>query len=203
MLFGPRILAGIADGSIDRAFRRWERPRVRPGGRQRTAIGVIGFESVEAVSRGEITADDATRAGFAAREELLAFLDGRASGTIYRIRLRLVGPDPRIALREEIPDAEAANEVVARLQRLDAASRHGAWTRAVLETIGDRPGTPAAELAARFEREKRAFKADVRKLKELGLTESLRPGYRLSPRGQAVLARLGSGRRRAEPSSAP
>jgi hypothetical protein len=31
------------------------------------------------------------------------------------------------------------------------------------------------------------FKADVRKLKELGLTESLEVGYRLSPRGRAVL----------------
>jgi hypothetical protein len=27
----------------------------------------------------------------------------------------------------------------------------------------------------------------VRKLKELGLTESLNPGYRLSPRGEAYL----------------
>ena len=34
------------------------------------------------------------------------------------------------------------------------------------------------------------FKLDVRKLKELGLTESLRPGYRLSPRGESVLDRL-------------
>jgi len=30
----------------------------------------------------------------------------------------------------------------------------------------------------------------VRKLKQLGLTESLDVGYRLSPRGRAVLARL-------------
>ncbi|MFC5749000.1 hypothetical protein [Actinomadura rugatobispora] len=31
---------------------------------------------------------------------------------------------------------------------------------------------------------------DVRRLKELGLTESLPTGYRLSPRGRAVLAHL-------------
>jgi len=31
----------------------------------------------------------------------------------------------------------------------------------------------------------------VRKLKELGLTESLEVGYRLSPRGRALLERLG------------
>jgi hypothetical protein len=35
-----------------------------------------------------------------------------------------------------------------------------------------------------------AFKRRVRQLKELGLTESLRPGYRLSPRGEALLRAL-------------
>ena len=46
-------------------------------------------------------------------------------------------------------------------------------------------------LAASVGREKLPFKRDVRKLKELGLTESLRVGYRLSPRGKALLERLG------------
>ena len=45
-------------------------------------------------------------------------------------------------------------------------------------------------------RERLPFKADVRKLKELGLTESLEVGYRLSPRGRALLARAGSPRAR-------
>ena len=33
------------------------------------------------------------------------------------------------------------------------------------------------------------FKMNVRKLKGLGLTESLKVGYRLSPRGEAFLQR--------------
>jgi hypothetical protein len=41
MLIPVGILRGIADGSVTLAFRRWERPRVRAGGRQRTSIGVI------------------------------------------------------------------------------------------------------------------------------------------------------------------
>jgi hypothetical protein len=49
----------------------------------------------------------------------------------------------------------------------------------------------AEDLARSVGREKHAFKLDVRKLKELGLTESLRVGYRLSPRGAAVVSRLG------------
>ena len=60
----------------------------------------------------------------------------------------------------------------------------------MLRAIDESSGTPAIDLAERFGREKRLFKADVRKLKELGLTESLRPGYRLSPRGRSYLERL-------------
>jgi hypothetical protein len=54
----------------------------------------------------------------------------------------------------------------------------------------------AGDLAAAAGREQPAFKTDVRKLKELGLTESLEVGYRLSPRGRALLERLGSPRAR-------
>ena len=55
------------------------------------------------------------------------------------------------------------------------------------------PGTQAATLAAELDREKLKFKQDVRKLKELGLTESLEIGYRVSPRGKAVLRWLDDG----------
>ncbi len=48
----------------------------------------------------------------------------------------------------------------------------------------------AADLAAGFGRDTAPFKLDVRKLKALGLTESLDVGYRLSPRGQALLDHL-------------
>ncbi len=76
------------------------------------------------------------------------------------------------------------------------AAHDGPWTIATLRLIGDRPGVRAAELAAAAGRERLPFKADVRKLKELGLTESLEVGYRLSPRGRALLARAGSPRAR-------
>jgi len=190
MRFPPATLAAIADGRVDLAFRRWDRPLARAGARQLTAIGVIGFEVVEPVAREEVSDADAVRAGFASRDELLDFLDRRASGDIYRIRLQLLGPDPRIALREVLPDEREAAEIERRLARLDRASRHGPWTRAVLETIGNQPGVRAADLAPQFGRERLPFKTDVRKLKELGLTESLEIGYRLSPRGRAILKEL-------------
>lgn len=167
---------------------------MRAGGQQRTAIGVIGFSSIEPVGRATLSPEDAERAGFASLEALLAFVDRRATGSIFRIGLELRGPDPRIELRSSVPDDAQQADIEHRLARLDRASRHGPWTEAVLRAIHDKPGTPAADLAGSFEREKLAFKLDVRKLKELGLTESLRPGYRLSPRGEAVLARLAARR---------
>jgi hypothetical protein len=196
MMIRLATLRAIADGTVTQAFRRWEVPRVRPGGRQRTAVGVIAFDAVEAVDRDVLTDADAAAAGFRSRDELLAMLDRRAAGEIYRIRVRLAGPDPRVGLRESVPDAGEIADLGRRLDRLDAASHHGPWTRDVLRAIAEHEGERAVELAARFGREKLPFKLDVRKLKELGLTESLRPGYRLSVRGRAVLGAL-------EASSAP
>jgi hypothetical protein len=194
MLFPRRILLAIRDGSVDLAFRRWERARVLPGTRMRTAVGVLEIRTVEVVERAAIDDGEARRAGFDSRDDLLAMLDRRGRGEIHRIELRYAGPDPRVELRErtDLPDEEV-DDVTRRLKRLDEASRHGPWTRTVLELIAERPEVRAEELAASMGREKLSFKRDVRKLKELGLTESLNPGYRLSPRGEAVLRRLAAG----------
>ena len=96
--------------------------------------------------------------------------------------------DPRLALRErdDMSDDEMA-EVVGRLARLDRSSRHGEWTTETLQLIAEHPGVRAGDLATQVGREMQPFKTDVRKLKGLGLTESLEVGYRLSPRGEAVL----------------
>ncbi|CAN5758193.1 hypothetical protein BH20ACT23_BH20ACT23_17740 [soil metagenome] len=59
--------------------------------------------------------------------------------------------------------------------------------------IRDNPAVRAADLAVTLGRETQPFKRDVRKLKELGLTESLEVGYRLSPRGRFLLERLDEG----------
>ena len=190
MMLSLAVLRGVADGSIDRAFRRWERPRVRAGGSQRTGLGVIGFTSVETIERDALTNEDAERAGLRSLDRAAG--DARpaagAADLPHRPRARRAGPASRAA-RRRFRRRTSRPRSSRSLERLDRASRHGPWTRAVLEAIRDRPSMPAADLAASFGREKLPFKLDVRKLKELGLTESLRPGYRLSPRGQAVLAR--------------
>ena len=190
MRFPPKMLAAIADGRVDLAFRRWQRPMVKAGGSQRTAVGVIGFESVDVVERVAVDDGEASRAGFDSAAELLGFLDRKLVGEIYRVQLRLVGPDPRVALRERLPSDAELEDVERRLARLDRASVHGPWTRSTLEAIAANPERRAGDLALDLGRERLPFKVDVRKLKELGLTESLSIGYRLSPRGRAVLERI-------------
>ena len=174
MLFRPADLEGLASGRITLQFRRWERARVLPGSRLRTPIGVLAVDAVEVVARP--TDEDARAAGYDDAEHVIASFTKR-KGELYRIALHLAGPDPRIALRETPPD----DAVFASLDRM------GDWTYAVLRAIAEHPGLRAPDLAASFGRETAPFKRDVRKLKELGLTESLEIGYRISPRGQAVL----------------
>jgi hypothetical protein len=191
-MFPRRILDGIADGSVTVAFRRWDKPRARAGGRQRTRVGVVAFDAVEPVDPAALTDDDARAAGIASREALLAVLDKRGTEAgVWRVAVRLAGPDPRVALRDAADlDAATVGELQARLARFDRASRGGPWTETVLRLIAERPGVRAPDLAASLGRETLPFKRDVRKLKELGLTESLTVGYRLSPRGRALLDRL-------------
>jgi hypothetical protein len=191
VLFKRHVLDDIADGTISLAFRRWVRPRVRVGSQLRTAIGVLAVDAVDEVDIAAVTEKEARRAGFLSRADLLDELASRADGSVYRVELHLAGPDPRAALRRaSSPTDDELAEVRRRLERLDDASRHGPWTMPVLRLIRDRPAVRAGDLAPVMGQETLAFKRDVRKLKELGLTESLEVGYRLSPRGRAVLDRL-------------
>jgi len=189
MLLRRDELDAIRAGSIDLAFRRWDRPRLRAGTRMRTAIGLVEVTAVDEIREDAIGDRAARRAGAGSREELLARLATHDERPIFRVGLRFAGPDPRVALRAraDLSDEEHAR-IAGRLERLDRA-RDDPWTYATLALIDRLPATRAAELADEAGRERLAFKRDVRKLKELGLTESLDTGYRLSPRGRAVLRR--------------
>ena len=139
------------------------------------------------INEPEITERAASRAGFESREALLQELDTR-TGTLYRIAFHVKGPDARIALRQQAD--LSAEELRALSTRLEWMDRGDPWTLAVLRLISERPGRRAADLASMMGTERLPFKARVRRLKELGLTESLQVGYRLSPRGKAFLERL-------------
>lgn len=189
MLFPTAVLDRIVTGEVDLAFRRWRRPQHVAGGSQRTQVGVIAFDAVDRVDATDITAAEAARAG-TDLEALQTWL-AKKDGEVYRVLLRYAGPDEREVLRQEdrLSRAELAG-VAAQLAAIDGRSTRGPWTRRYLELVADRPGELAETLAASIGRQRAPFKADMRRLKELGLTESLRVGYRLSPRGTVVLDHL-------------
>jgi hypothetical protein len=179
---------GVADGSVTLVFRRWDRPRRRPGSTQRTAAGVLAVLSVEVVDPEALTEDDAARAGVRSLDRLRRLLDRRPGAHVYRMEVAPAGPDPRVALREQaVLSDEDRRAIDDRLDRWDRARADGPWTRHYLRLIAEHPGVRAPDLAASMGRETLALKRDVRKLKELGLTRSLEVGYDISPRGRAYL----------------
>jgi hypothetical protein len=165
VLIPQRFWAGLTDGTITLAFRRWDAPRVKAGSQMHSPVGLLAVDGVDEVDRASIGAADAIAAGYESLGELRHELDRRGSGPVFRIVLRRVGPDPREVLRNaaDLTDADEAGNR-ARLDRLDRASRHGAWTDAVLAAIAEHPGVRAPDLALSFGRETPPFKVDVRKL---------------------------------------
>ncbi|KQS64828.1 hypothetical protein [Modestobacter sp. Leaf380] len=208
MRIRPTELDAIVGGTLDLAFRRWDRPRLLVGTRMRTRVGLVEVTSLDRVDPDDLTEDDARRAGAASLEALRHGLadDDRP---VFRVGLRFAGEDPRAVLRRTPPTPAEVGELQARLDRLDRASATGPWTAQALQLVDAHPERRAPELAAEAGRPTADFKRDVRKLKELGLTESLDIGYRLSARGEAVVdaARRAAGgrarRRAARPAGTP
>jgi hypothetical protein len=182
VLLRQETLDGLVAGRVSCAFRRWERPRVVVGTRLRTRVGVIAVTGVSRVAVSSLRAADAAAAG-QTLAEVKAML-ARGTGPVWRIALVPDGEDPRIALRATPLSGPEREAMAARLARMD---RDAPWTGATLALIAAHPGVRAPDLAASLGRETAPFKRDVRKLKELGLTESLEVGYRLSPRGRSYL----------------
>jgi hypothetical protein len=183
VLFSADAWPGLADGSITLTFRTWSRPQARPGGRYRVGGLLLEAIAVDRVDVATITDDDARRAGEADRDALLRRLGDAVA--VWRVELRCLGEDDRIARRQDdVLDAEELAAIRARLNRLD---RGQPWTVRTLRLIARYPGIVSTKLADHANKDRQAFKLDVRKLKEMGLTESLATGYRLSPRGEAVL----------------
>ncbi|HEX4864301.1 MAG TPA: hypothetical protein VFV02_09525, partial [Acidimicrobiales bacterium] len=177
--FRQSFWAGLEDGSITVAYRRWKKPTVRAGGTLNSPGGLLAIDSVDPADEASISEADALAAGYSGRGELVA--DLRPEGTLFRIGFRRIGEDPRVALRDS---TDLTPEDEARISSLFA--RNG-WALPYLRLIAELPETVSTELAARVGVDRLVFKQRVRRLKALGLTESLDVGYRLSPRGSAVL----------------
>ena len=197
MLISKPVAEAIRAGTVTQAFRRWDAPRVKVGGVQLTPAGLVRFDAVTQVrDPAKLTERDARKAGVKDLATLQRFLrptdrkpsarGGRGGDKVYRVRLSWAGEDPRIALREKVPDEDSLRDLATRLARLDARPS-GPWTRDVLEWIRDHPRVVSKELAELRGCDLLPMKVDIRKLKALGLTISHEVGYELAPRGAAYL----------------
>ncbi|KXP01397.1 hypothetical protein [Tsukamurella pseudospumae] len=199
MMIPKAIAEGVRDGTVTTQYRRWDTPRVKVGGTQVTPAGVLRFTRVTRVPDVERISDRAARAAgmkdAAALRRALRPRDpdaprrersARGGEHVYRIHLEYAGADPRLALREELPDDAALEALAVRLARLDKRDS-GPWTRDILTWIREHPHVVSKELAAERGVDLLPMKVDIRKLKGMGLTISHEVGYELSPRGAAYL----------------
>jgi hypothetical protein len=178
---------GIANGTITLVLRRWDAPRARPGGTQRTVAGTVRIDDVAEHPGGyRVTAAQARAAGYPDAKSAQKELDRRPAKHTYVIAVSYLAPDerPELAADDGLSAADV-DAITARLDRWDAAT--APWTRRYLEMIGANEAVRAPDLAAREGLDVPRFKRRVRQLKGLGLTISLDVGYRLSPRGRAYL----------------
>jgi hypothetical protein len=192
LLFKKRFHAGLVNGSVTRTFRLWDTPRVKAGGRYRVhPIGVVEVRSVSRVTLGTLTDHDAQRAGFESKVELLEYMSPvaktplRDATPVFDVALAYAGDGDRVSLALE---TELTKDDVLELhEKLSTWDGRIPWTMTTLKLIKRRPRIAASKLAASLGRETVPFKADVVKLKKLGLTQSFEVGYEVSPRGIAFM----------------
>lgn len=187
MLLNRDTAEGIANGRITLVLRRWDAPRAKAGGTQRTVAGTVRIDAVTEYPGGyRVTAAQARAAGFPSAASAQRDLDKRPARHTYVIAVSFLAPDERPDLAADDRLSEADVEAIgARLARWDAATEP--WTRHYLQMIAANEAVRAPDLAARVGLDVPRFKRRVRQLKGLGLTISLDVGYRLSPRGRAYL----------------
>src|SRR5690606_2128646 len=118
------------------------------------------------------------------KEALFDFLaSGPAPGPLtadtelYRIELHYGGDGDRVEIA--LDDRLSAEDVETLDRKLARMDGERPWTLATLRLIAKHPRTAASKLAPKLKRETLPFKADVRKLKRLGLTQSFEVGYEL------------------------
>jgi hypothetical protein len=187
VIFTSAVADAIADGTVNVAFRRWSKARVRAGTSITTSAGVVLIERIDEIDPDSISDDDARAAGAASRDELFATFRGPEHLPVFRIEVRFHGADPRVSLRADTDlDGDALRELEDALRRMDLRA-DTPWTTSYLKLVANRPGVRAADLAASVGSDTAPFKLRIRKLKNLGLTHSLDVGYRLSPRGRHYL----------------
>src|SRR5512140_2489846 len=127
LLFEKRFHDGLVNGSITLTYRAWDKPRVKPRGLYRChPIGVIAVDGLSEVTASQISTAEASRAGFASRDELLEYVGSRVDGgihpdtSLYRVEIHYAGDGDRAptAFDTKLSDVDLA-KIAKRLEGYD------------------------------------------------------------------------------------
>ena len=101
MVFAKQLRDGIKRGRIKSSVRIWQNPRVKAGNKYPLDHGHILVDSIEKITRKDITYDLAREGGFQSVEDLLAIAKHGQGRNIYLVRFHYLpaGAWPRTALR--------------------------------------------------------------------------------------------------------
>ncbi len=127
MLLNRDTAEGIANGSITLVLRRWDKPRAKPGGTQRTMVGTIRVDDVTEHPGGyRVTAAQARAAGYPDAKSAQKDLDRRPPEHTYVITVSYLAPDerPDLAADDRLSAADVG-AITARLDRWDARPSRG------------------------------------------------------------------------------
>jgi hypothetical protein len=86
MVFAKRLRDGVRRGRIRSSVRIWQRAQVKVGGKYPLDDGHIVVDSIDKITRKDITYDLAREGGFESLADLLATAQHGAGRNIYLIR---------------------------------------------------------------------------------------------------------------------
>jgi len=92
MVFTKRLREGVRRGRIRCSVRIWTRPHVKVGGRYPMDDGHVVVDSIEPITRRDITYDLARESGFANVQDLLHVARHGRGRKIYLIRFHYLRP---------------------------------------------------------------------------------------------------------------
>ena len=92
MQFTKSLREGVRRGRIRCSVRVWTRPHVKVGGRYPMDAGSIVVDSIEEITRDDITYDLARESGFESVEALLTIARHGRGDNIYLIRFHYLPP---------------------------------------------------------------------------------------------------------------
>ena len=177
----------IKSGEVTAALRKWKKPTVKQNGTLITRIGQLSIDKLDRIELEEVDHKILKACGIEDFESLKKKFFDRKEGDLYLIRFSVIGPDPRIDLRNNTEwTAEELSNLKKKMTSWDN-NFTAPWTLRVLKHILENPHKRAADISVDLDIPKDKLKLNIRKLKAQGLTISHSVGYELSPRGKKLL----------------